>query len=73
MHRSKVITTTIGDLIVALHEETARYVHDEHEIDELVASMVTDLLNDPRLSFKQSGHSGSDWSLGPLTIAGGTK
>lgn len=52
MHGSKVITTTLGDLIVALREETARHVHDEHEINELVALMVTHLLNDARLSFR---------------------
>lgn len=35
---------TLGDLIVALTEETRRYVSDEEEVYRLVAYMVTDIL-----------------------------
>lgn len=37
-------TVTLGDLIVALTEETRRYVSDEEEVYRLVAYMVTDIL-----------------------------
>jgi len=36
---------TLGDLIVALTEETRRYVSDEEEVYRLVAYMVADILN----------------------------
>jgi hypothetical protein len=36
---------TLGDLIVALTQETRRYVRDEEEVYRLVAYMVTDILN----------------------------
>ncbi|HEY1374255.1 MAG TPA: hypothetical protein VGH50_17420 [Candidatus Binatia bacterium] len=35
---------TLGDLVVALTEETRRYVSDEEEVYRLVAYMVTDIL-----------------------------
>ena len=35
----------MGDLIVALTQETRRYVSDEEEVYRLVAYMVTDILN----------------------------
>jgi hypothetical protein len=36
---------TMGDLIVALTEETRRYVQDDDEVYRLVAYMVTDILD----------------------------
>ena len=39
--------TTVGDLIVALTEETRRYVHDDEEVYRLVAYMVSDILVRP--------------------------
>jgi hypothetical protein len=36
--------STLGDLIVALTDETSRFVHDEKKVYRLVAYMVTDLL-----------------------------
>jgi len=41
--------STLGDLIVALTDETACFVQDEEEVYEVVAYMVSDLLNDSRL------------------------
>jgi len=38
------IETTLGDLIVALTEETARYVHDKEEAYRLVAFILSDFL-----------------------------
>jgi len=35
--------TTLGDLIVALTDETGRFIRDENEIYEVVAFIVSDL------------------------------
>ena len=43
--RSQPKIVTLGDLIVALTEETRPYVSDEEEVYRLVAYMVTDILN----------------------------
>ena len=48
MERAEFISTNIGDLVVALREETALYVRDQHEVDKLVAFMLTHLLNNSR-------------------------
>jgi hypothetical protein len=37
--------TTLGDLIVALTDETGRFVRDEEEVYRVVAYIVTDLCN----------------------------
>jgi len=39
--------TTLGDLIVALTDETRRYVDDDEEVYRLVAYMVSDILVRP--------------------------
>jgi hypothetical protein len=39
---------TLGDLIVALTDETGRFVQDEKEFYELVAYLVADLTRKPR-------------------------
>jgi hypothetical protein len=39
--------TTLGDLILALTEETRRYVKDDEEVYRLVAYMVSDILVRP--------------------------
>ncbi len=39
------VETTLGDLIVALTEETDRHVHDEKMAYEVVAYILTDLIN----------------------------
>jgi hypothetical protein len=41
--------TTLGDLIVALTDETGRFVQDEKEIYEVVAYIVADLTSKSRL------------------------
>ena len=45
MEREETFETTIGDLIVALTDETSQYVHDEKEVCKVVAFMLTHLLN----------------------------
>ena len=45
MEREKITETTLGDLIVALTEETSQYVRDENECCKVVAFMVTRVLN----------------------------
>ncbi|HEY2990686.1 MAG TPA: hypothetical protein VGL11_23425 [Candidatus Binatia bacterium] len=45
MEREKTFATTIGDLVIALTEETSQYVHDEKEACKVVAFMLTHLLN----------------------------
>jgi hypothetical protein len=44
MERGDIVESTIGDLIVALSEETARHVPDPNEANILVAYMLSDLL-----------------------------
>lgn len=46
MERAAVVETTVGELVVALTEEAARYVRDEETVCKVVAFMVTRLLND---------------------------
>ena len=45
MEREGTFETTIGDLVVALTEETSQYVRDEKEACKVVAFMLTHLLN----------------------------
>ena len=45
MEREEIPETTLGDLIVALTEETSQYVHDEKEVNKVVAFRLTHLLN----------------------------
>jgi hypothetical protein len=45
MEREEMPETTLGDLIVALTEETSQYVHDEKEVCKVVAFRLTHLLN----------------------------
>jgi len=44
MARRENLDTTLGDLIVALTEETSRFVHDEREIYKVVAYILSDLV-----------------------------
>ena len=41
--------STVGDLIVALTDETRHFVHDDEEVYRIVAYMLTDLLSRSRL------------------------
>lgn len=43
MERGDIVESTLGDLIVALSEETARHVPDEKAANILVAYMLSDL------------------------------
>ena len=43
MDRGDFVETTLGDLIVALSEETARHVTDEREACIVVAYILSDL------------------------------
>jgi hypothetical protein len=47
MHNAK-IETTVGDLIVALTDETNRQVRDKKMTYELVAYMLADLVKNSR-------------------------
>jgi len=44
METGEKVDTTLGDLIVALTEETSRFVHDEREIYKVVAYILSDLV-----------------------------
>jgi hypothetical protein len=46
MVRTEKLETTLGELIVALTEETGRHVRDERATYELVAYIVNDLIDD---------------------------
>ena len=45
MNREGTFETTLGDLIVALTDETIQVVHDEKRTCNLVAFMLAHLLN----------------------------
>ena len=45
MERGNSVETTLGELIVALTEETSRHVHDEKAANILVAYMLSDLFH----------------------------
>ncbi len=43
--KGRTLETTLGDLILALTEETTRVVRDEREACKIVAVMLIDILN----------------------------
>ncbi len=45
MPRESKLETTLGDLVVALTEETGRHVHNEKMTYEVVAYIVSNFLN----------------------------
>ena len=45
MEEEEKLEITLGDLIVALTEEIAWFVHDERETYKLVAFILTDLMH----------------------------
>ena len=45
MERENGVETTLGELIVALTEETSRHVHDEKAANILVAYILSDLFH----------------------------
>jgi hypothetical protein len=45
LSKTKVIHTTLGDLIAALTEEAFLVAEDQNEVNALVADMLSDLLN----------------------------
>ena len=53
MEREERFETSIGDLVVALTEETSQYVHDEKEVNKVVAFMLTHLLNKSSAASRQ--------------------
>ncbi len=44
MAKAETVETTLGDLIVALNEETTPFVPDEAEANKVVAYILADLL-----------------------------
>ncbi len=50
METGEKVDTTVGDLIVALTEETSRFVHDEREMYKVVAYILSDLLKSGSIS-----------------------
>jgi hypothetical protein len=48
MTRQSKLETTLGDLVVALTEETERYVRDEKMTYEVVAYILANFLNGSR-------------------------
>jgi hypothetical protein len=48
MTRQSKLETTLGDLVVALTEETERYVRDEKMTYEVVAFILANFLNGSR-------------------------
>lgn len=56
MDKGETVETTLGDLILALTEETARFVHDEKEAYLLVALILRDLLHNGDDTFSKNWH-----------------
>ncbi len=56
MERERIIETTLGDLIAALTDETAPYVHDEKDAYKVVAFALTRLLKDSSAGSKRYGY-----------------
>lgn len=52
MTRRGTVQTTLGELVVALTEETARFVPNEREANILVAYMLTDLFSKSNRRFR---------------------
>ena len=52
MERGEQVETTLGDLIVALSEETARHVSDQNAANILVAYILSDLFRNTEMSSK---------------------
>lgn len=50
METGEKVDTTVGDLIVALTEETSRFVHDDREMYKVVAYILSDLLKSGSIS-----------------------
>ena len=48
MDNEETLETTLGDLIVALTEETTAFVRDEEEVCKVVAFALTHLLRNAR-------------------------
>lgn len=44
MSGEEKLETTLGDLVVALTDETVRFVHDEQEVYKIVSYLLVDLL-----------------------------
>jgi hypothetical protein len=53
MTRESKLETTLGDLVVALTEETERHVHDEKTAYEVVAYILANFVNSNRKSNQQ--------------------
>jgi hypothetical protein len=53
MTRESKLETTLGDLVVALTEETERHVHDEKTTYEVVAYILANFVNSNRQSNRQ--------------------
>ena len=53
MNGSKTIETTLGDLIVALTEETVPAVSDKRDRYRVVSYIVTDLFRKKHVTFKR--------------------
>jgi hypothetical protein len=53
MTRESKLETTLGDLVVALTEETERHVHDEKTAYEVVAYILANFVNSNRQSNQQ--------------------
>ena len=52
MANAETVETTLGDLIVALNEETAPFVRGEAEVNKVVAYILADLLYHSRRASK---------------------
>ena len=52
MANAETVETTLGDLIVALNEETAPFVRGEAEVNKVVAYILADLLYHSRTASK---------------------
>jgi hypothetical protein len=54
METEEILEITLGDLIVALTDETTRFFHGENGADKVLASMIMDLLSSSGATSKTS-------------------
>jgi hypothetical protein len=53
MRQRKVISTTLGELIVAVTDEVLPFVHDPSSLYTVVSYILSDLLANPHLGVHQ--------------------
>jgi hypothetical protein len=54
MQKTEIVETNLDDLVVALSEETALYIHDKTEVYKVVGFVLAHLLNNSSAASRTS-------------------